>query len=173
MSSNSAIVPMKADFAGYCSTCSAELPAGKPRQVHRFSRRIYCNDCADNAAGVTKSGPSSDLANQVKLLNRRLARAEKMLEALLDHFEIEVDETPEPGKPKLPTPEQIIEQVRPLFAEITNDVRLEHNGKVLVLEGPSSYTKMTEAARRHEALIKSLGIVVVQEAGEKPYEVRL
>ena len=55
----SAIVPMKSDFDGFCNECKAELSKGTPRMVHRYSKRIYCCDCGQKAAGVKKTDAGS------------------------------------------------------------------------------------------------------------------
>lgn len=90
-------VPMKnVNFEGYCSEndCKATLPVKTPRMWHLFSKRIVCMACGERKNGKSSSIKSID----------QLAQIEKKIDALLAHFDIELEDDEqserEPEKPK-------------------------------------------------------------------------
>lgn len=82
----SAIVPMKSDFDGFCNECKAELSKGTPRMVHRYSKRIYCCDCGQKAAGVKKTESSGNDEAYLKAIKATVDATAQELKALREEL---------------------------------------------------------------------------------------
>lgn len=98
---------------GYCIKCNVIFMAGAQPLMHRFTKGMYCDGCAkayeQKAPGeVTTSttAPSESVTKKLSAIDKRLKRIEKILEAMAESMDVDIDDEEVPAQPtanKTPT----------------------------------------------------------------------